>query len=161
MSHVTSRIPAATDALVSILAAAIGSTVNVVDGPPLSWEDLSLAQDAVTQEAFLFIGAVPDVDTAMGGTQDFNDAGAVSRDERFTIHCTAYTLTGAQVVKTVRDSTFSLVASVEQAIRNDPSLSEAVLYSRLAGITAVAQRQTEQGADCTVTFTVACRAYLD
>lgn len=161
MTATTSRIPAATDALTAALTAAIGDTTNVVDGPPLDWDELSLAQDSVNEKAFLFVGAVPDSDLSATGTQDFNAAGAVSRDEQFMIYCTAFVWDGDQDVKTRRDDAFALIAQCEQAIRNDPTLAGAILYSRLAGVTGSFQRQTEDGSECTVTFAVACRAYLD
>ena len=161
MTHITSRIPAATDALVGLLTSAVGSSTNVVDGPPLTWNGVELAQGSVSESSYLFVGATPDSDTSASGTQDFNAAGAVSRDELFDIDCTAFVWAGDQVMKAIRDAAFALVAQVEQAIRSDPSLGAAVLYSRMSGVTSMAQRQSEQGADVTVTFTVAARAYLE
>lgn len=159
--HTTSRIPAATDALLAALTTAVGATTNVIDGPPLSWDNVTAAADAVTENRWLFVGATLDTDTSADGTQDFNAAGAVSRDELFTIYCTALVWDGDQTMKTRRDDAFGLVAACEQTIRTDPTLNAAVLYSRMAGVTSAAQRQTDRGTDCTVTFTVACRAYLD
>lgn len=156
----TSRIPAAIDALVSLLTAAIGTTTNVVDGPPLAWDAISSAAFAVAEDRWLFIGATPDGDDGAEGAQDFNAAGAVSRDETFLIHCTAYVFGGDQVVKTRRDDAFGIVAAVEQAIRVDPSLGQTVLYSRVAAVTNYRPAQTEDGSDATVIFAVACRAYL-
>jgi hypothetical protein len=155
----TSRIPAATDALVTTLTTAIGTVTNVVDGPPLAWDFLSTS-DSVSENRYLFIGATPDSDTSFEADQDFNAAGAVSRDEHFTVYCTAYVWAGDNTMKTRRDDAFGIVASVETAIRADPSLGNAVLYSRMSGITSASQSQSEQGSEVTVTFTVACRAYL-
>lgn len=157
----TSRIPAAIDALVSTLTTSIGTTTNVVDGPPLSWDAIELPTDSITETRYLFVGADPNDDISAEGTQDFNAAGAVSRDEHFDVRCTAYTWGGDQVMKTRRDDAFGIVASVEQTIRSDPSLGAAVLYSRVSDISPLAQRQTEDGTDATLTFTVSCRAYLD
>jgi hypothetical protein len=157
----TSRIPATIDALLAVVGPAAGEDVNVVDGPPLSWDATELAQDAVSETSYLFVGAIPDSDVAADGTQDFNAAGAVSRDERFTINCTAFVWSGDQTIKTVRDAAFGLVAVVEQAIRDDPSLGGAVLYSRMSGVIGAAQTQDEQGCNCTVMFTVDARAYLE
>jgi hypothetical protein len=156
----TSRIPAATDALLATLSAAIGTTTNVVDGPPNNWDNVELAADSVSESRFLFVGATPDSDTSFDGDQDFNAAGAVSRDEHFTIYLTALAWGGDQVMKTRRDDAFGIVASVETAIRADPSLTGAVLYSRTAGIESASQQQNEHGSQCLVIFTVACRAYL-
>jgi hypothetical protein len=156
----TSRIPAAVDALITALNTAIGVTTNVVDGPPLAWDNIQLPAGAVVEERFLFVGARPDDENPIEGDQDFNAAGAVSRDETFTIWCTAFVWGGDQVMKTRRDDAFGIVAAVEQAIRTDPSLAGAVLYSRMSGVQSAIGRQTEDGTDMTVVFAVACRAYL-
>ncbi len=157
----TSRIPAATDALVTAAAAAVGATTTVVDGPPLSWGPLQVAQPAVSETSYLFIGAHPDDDTSITGEQDFNAAGAVSRDEQVTIFCTIYVFSGDQVMKVTRDAGFAVLGQVEQFIRSDPSLGGAVLYSRMGAVQSVDQRQTEDGTDVTVVFTIAARAYLN
>jgi hypothetical protein len=160
MTHTTSRIPAATDALIAAVTPALGTT-NVVDGPPITWDGITLASNAVSETRFLFVGARPDEDVAVDGTQDFNAAGAVSHDERFNIYCTAYVWSGEIKAKPLRDDTFAIAAAVDQAIRADPTLADAVLYSRFAGVLSYAPRQTEGGADATVVFAVACRAYLE
>lgn len=156
----TSRIPAAIDALVALLAAAVGATTNVLDGPPLAWDAISTAAGSVSEDRWLFVGASPDGDDAAEGSQEFNAAGAVSRDEQLLIRCAVYVSGGDQVAKTRRDDAFALVAAVEAAVRADPSLSGAVLYARVAGVDSYRPRQTEDGSDCLVTFAVAARAYL-
>lgn len=160
MEASTSRIPAAIDALVTALSAAIGSTTNVVDGPPLAWDAVGAPGDAVSDSSWLFVGASPDGDEGAAGDQDFNAAGAVSRDETFVIFCTAYTFGGDLIVKTRRDDAFALVGQVEQVCRSDPSLGGAVLYSRMSGVTSYRPTQGEYGSDCTVVCTIAARAYL-
>lgn len=160
----TSRVPAAIDALVSTLRASLGSGATVVDGPPLDWDDLTLPESqtaAYTNRLkYLFVGAGPDSDTAASGGQDFNAAGAVSRDETFAIECVVYVRSGNDDIKARRDEAFTLLAAAETALRTDPSLGGAVLYSRVAALSDVLQRQTRQGSDCVISFTVACRAYL-
>jgi hypothetical protein len=156
----TSRIPAACDALIALVTASIGSSTNVVDGPPLAWDNIQLPTGAVGEDRFLFVGARPDDENPIEGDQDFNAAGAVSRDETFTVWCTAFVWGGDQVMKTRRDDAFGIVAAVEQAIRTDPSLAGAVLYSRMSGVQSAIGRQTEDGTDMTVVFAVACRSYL-
>lgn len=156
----TSRLPATIDALVAAVTPVIGATVNVVDGPPLSWQTLALAQGAVTQSGYLFIGAQPN-DDGGDAAQDFNAAGAVSRDEQITVWCGAYANSGDQVMKTARDAAFGIVAAVEQAIRTDPTLGNAVLYSRVDNSGKYHPRQTKSGCDVFVVFSVAARAYLN
>lgn len=161
MTATTSRIPEAIDALVTSLTTALGTTANVVDGPPLSWDNIQLPENAVSETSFLFIGADPNSDTSADSQQDFNAAGAVSMDEQITIHCTAFVWSGDEKIKSLRDELFAIMATVDQTIRSDPSLGDAVLYARFAGVDQLSQRQTEDGSDVTATFTVACRAYLE
>lgn len=157
----TSRIPAAIDALLAAARTALPA-VSVVDGPPLSWDGIQLADpaDAVSERAYLFVGADLDSDVSAAGEQDFNAAGAVSRDETFAVSFVAYAWNGDPKVKDRRDEAFAIVSGIESALRGDPALAGAVLYSRVATVGRVAQRQTEGGSDCSVEFTVACRAYL-
>jgi hypothetical protein len=157
----TSRIPAALDALKAACDAAVGATVTVVLGPPLSWDHVQVAGSAVSESQFLFVGASPGSDASATGQQDFNAAGAVSRDERFDINLTAYCWSGDADVKARRDEAFTLLAAVENALRSDPSLAGAVLYARVATVSDVAMRQVATGSDCLVEFQVSCRAYLD
>lgn len=164
MSHVPSRIPAAIDALIAAVAgpSAFTEPTNVVDGPPASWDAVSLAdEDAVSETRYLFIGAAPDDDDGADGPHDFNAAGAVSMDERFTLHNTAVVFSGDTAIKTLRDAAFGIIAALDLAIRNDPSLGQAVLYSRMSGVSAYRPEQYEGGAAVTVVFTVDCRAYLE
>lgn len=161
--HVPSRIPAAIDALMAAVAgpSAFTQATNVIDGPPASWDNVALVEPAVSETHYLFVGSRPDEDFAVEGPHDFNAAGAVSMDERFTITCTAVVLSGDLKIKPLRDDAFGIVAVVDQACRADPSLGQAVLYSRMSGVTGYAPEQYEGGAAVTVVFTVDCRAYLE
>jgi hypothetical protein len=160
MTGNATQIPAAIDALVTKLTIAIGTTTNVVDGPPLSWGPLALPASEVSENRYLFIGARPDDDDSADGENEFNAAGAVSLDERFTIYCTAFVWSGALNLKANRDDCAGIVTTVRSKIAEDPTLAGAVLYARVAAITGLAQRQDEQGSDVTIVFPVACRAYL-
>lgn len=163
----TSRIPAFTDALYGAVNAAIGTTVNVIDGPPLDWATMQLAatKPSVNELNFVFIGARPDSTTSGDGTQDFNYAGNVSREEKPRIYCTSFAnddLSHEDVdMKAVRDTAFAQIATVEQALRADPSLGGVVLWAKVANIISWSQRQDEDGAACLVIFAVEATAYLD
>lgn len=156
----TSRVPAALDALRAAAVAAIGTTVTVVDGPPLDWAPLRFPGDAVSERQALFIGAAPGEDSGVEAVQDHNAAGAVSRDERAVIHCTAWSGAGDQDVKARRDEAFAIVGAVELAIAGDPTLSGAVLYAGPVQIVRTAGRQGQHGPDCVVEFDVPVRSYL-
>ena len=55
----------------------------------------------------------------------------------------------------------TVIPAVENALRSDASLSGAVLYARMSGVTDMAMRQISGGSDCVVEFQVSCRAYLN
>lgn len=157
----TSRIPAAIDGLLTLAQASAGlAGVQIVDGPPLSWAPVMLAVDSASECRFLFIGAVPGEDTSAEGDQDFNAAGAISYDEHFRVLCTALSWTGDQVAKAVRDDAAAIVGAVQQAIRTDPTLGGAVLYSRISNIDRLEQQQANNGVQCVAVFTITARAYL-
>lgn len=157
-----SRIVPAIEALVAALQDRPAlSTVDVVDGPPLSWDAVELADSELGDGTrYLFVGAQPDDDTAAEGTQDFNAAGAVSRDEVFAIVCSAIGFDGSGSVPTARGRAVALQNEVEQCIREDVTIDNTVLYSRLSTVDRLDQQQNDRGASVTIVFRVACRAYL-
>lgn len=160
----TSRIPAGIDALLGVLAVRPAlAQVDIIDGPPLAWGAIKLATSSTGDgQRYLFIGAGLDGTMASEGVQEFNAAGAVSRDERFEVLCVALAWSGdGAAVKATRDLAFALVGEVEQAIRADPSLGNAVLYCLLSSVDRHDQiQQPDRGLSVTVSFRVAFRAYL-
>lgn len=155
----TSRIPTTIDALVTFAQTSLPA-ITVQDGPPLDWGNIKLPSGSANESQMLFIGADPDDDIGAVGQQDFNAAGAVSRDERFLITCTAWAWAGSVDIKGRRDEAFAIVAAVEQLIRSNVSLGGAVLYSRMAGVSRYSPRQQSTGAAVVVVFAVEARAYL-
>lgn len=158
----TSRMVPAVEALYArLLVRAVLSTVDVVDGPPLDWESLKLAAPMKGDgKRYLFVGAAPEDDTGATGEQDFNAAGAVSRDEHFSIVLSTVGVDGGGAIKTARGYASALMAEVEQCIREDPTISDTVLYSRVSTVDKMDQAQNSGGASVTFVFRVACRAYL-
>jgi hypothetical protein len=153
----TSRIPAAIDALVSILRAAPAlAGVQVVDGPP------TIDQ---ADADHVYVGWQTGADTAAELTQDFNAAGARTRDENFDILCEVDAWTGDSDVKTRRDRAFALLGVVEDALRatganpTAPALNGAVLWAHLTQGSLV-QQNTPSGVRVGVTFRIACRARI-
>lgn len=156
----TSTVPAALSALVSILrAAAALSEVVVHDGHPGS--DLEDAD-------VLVVGWDPETSAAVDFRQDFNAAGARTRDETFDILCFAQSWTGdssPEAVAARRVRAFALLAAVEDALRatNDapmaPTLNGSVLWAHL---TAGQLRQSRgpDGAIAGVPFRISCRSRI-
>lgn len=152
----TSRVPAAVDALLAILRAAPAlAGVLVVDGPPAV---------NYTDRHRIYVGWQPGADAAVDLTQDFNAAGARTRDENFDISCYAESRTGDKDMAARRTRVFELVAAVETALRatdaapTAPTLSGTVLWAHLT-TGSLTQIQSE-GALAGLAFTVTCRARI-
>ncbi|WP_406730895.1 hypothetical protein [Streptomyces sp. NBC_01794] len=153
----TSAVPGAIAALLAILrAAAELSDVQVLDGPPTG--DMSAAE-------YVSVGWQPDGDESVQIVQDFNAAGARTRDEDFAILCWLDTWTGDSEVSARRVRAFELLAVVESAIRASggspaaPTLNGAVLWSHLTNA-VLKQANTDQGVRAGIAFTVTCRARI-
>lgn len=152
----TSRVPAAVNALLDILRAAPALfEVAIVDGP-----------EAVnyTQRQRLYVGWRPDAEAAVSLQQEFNAAGARTRNEAFAISCYAEARAGDKDMKARRDEVFALVGEVETALRatneapTAPTLNGTVLWAHLtAG--DLAQEQAE-GSIAGLAFTVTCQARI-
>jgi hypothetical protein len=152
----TSRVPAAVDALLTILQAAPGlADATILDGPPTV---------NLTALKCLYVGWQPGAEAAVSLTQDFNSAGARTRDEAFAIVCYAEARAGTTVMKDRRDEVFALVGEVETALRatdsapTAPTLNGAVLWAHL---TAGDLTQLQQeGSLAGLAFTVTCQARI-
>lgn len=153
----TSTVPAAMDALYAILSSAPAlSGVHVLDGPPV--EDMSSAD-------MLAVGWQPESEEAVQLDQDFNAAGARTRDEDFSILCWLESWTGDRSVAARRARAFELLAVVEGALRatdaepEAPTLNGAVLWS---GLTSASLRQsaTNDGVRVGIAFAVTCRSRI-
>jgi hypothetical protein len=156
MAVTTSRVPAAVDALLTILRAAPGlADVLIIDGP---------ATTNLTSLRHVFVGWSPSGDAAVGLQQAFNAAGARTRDEAFEITCYAEARAGDTDMKARRDEVFALVGEVETALRatnetpTAPTLLGTVLWAHLtAG--DLTQVQSD-GSLAGLAFTVTCQARI-
>jgi hypothetical protein len=152
----TSRVPAAVDALLAILQAAPAlADVAVVDGPP---------SVNLTQLQRIHVGWQPGASAAVSLEQSFNSAGARTRDEAFSISCYAEARAGNKEMQARRSEVFALVAEVETALRatntapTAPTLNGTVLWAHLtAG--DLTQVQAE-GSLAGLAFTVTCQARI-
>lgn len=153
----TSRVPAAIDALVSILnGAEVLSGVVVHDGHPgTDLEDADL----------VVVGWDPESGSSVDMRQDFNAAGARTRNEDFDVLCFAQSWTGDTDMSARRTRAFALLAAVEDALRatsaapDAPTLGGAVLWAHLTAA-QVTQARGPDGVIVGVSFRVTCRARI-
>jgi hypothetical protein len=155
----TSQIPEFIDALCTVAVNALATSVTVVDGPPLSWDPLNVAEPSQSEQQFLFVGARPDDDTAAAGRQDRTTMGS-GRSEDIDVACTVFVSGGDAVLKPLRDQAFGVIAALEQAIRVDQTLGGQVATSRVSSVDRLDQTQNDHGSDCTALFTVTGKAFL-
>lgn len=153
----TSAVPAAIAALLALLRAADGlEGVDILDGPP--------ADDVATRD-FLAVGWTGGEDQAAESVQDFNGAGARTRDEEITVSCLIDVWSGDDGFSVVRDRAYAILAVVEDAIRatntapEAPTLNGAVLWAHLTRV-HLRQTFTDQGARVALGFTVSCHARI-
>ena len=150
----STRLFTTIDALVALLGPALSGSAQVIDGPPQDWNSLP-------GSALLLIGTQPSSDESGSSQIDWAALGAKTYDEELQIICTVYTTSGVNKVKTQRDLAASILSTVQEKLRTDPSIGGAVLYSRLEGVSQFSQSWYEQGTRCTLVFTIAARAYLE
>lgn len=152
----TSRVPAAVDALLAILKAAPAlEGVRIVDGPPTV---------NLTERQRIYVGWQPSEEPAVTLQQDFAYAGARARNEDFVIACYAESRSGDKAMEPQRTRVFELVAAVESALRATDAAPEAptlignVLWAHL---TAGDLTYTPvEGALAGLAFTISCRARI-
>ncbi|MET9506919.1 hypothetical protein ABZX62_00275 [Streptomyces flavidovirens] len=153
----TSRVPAAVDALLTIIRAAPAlSAIHITDGP---------SAVNLTDRHRLYIGWSPSGDQAVELQQRFASAGARTRDESFTIACYAESRAGDKDMALRRTKVFEIVAAVEDALRatvttpKAPTLLGTVLWSELT-TGSLTQEQGSDGSLAGLTFSVSCRARI-
>lgn len=153
----TSALPGAILSLLTILrAATVLDDVDIIDGPPV---------DDVATKDFLAVGWSGTEDVAAETAQDFNAAGARTRDEDFAISCVIDVWSGDDGFSTVRARAFEILGVVEQVIRatgpnpDAPNLNGAVLWAHLTRA-SLRQSFTDQGARVALAFTVSCHARI-
>lgn len=152
----TSRVPAAIDQLLVILRARPAlDDVAIVDGP---------ASVNATELRRIHIGWAPGADSAVAIQQQFNGAGARTRDEAFDISGYAEARAGDKDMKARRDEVFALVGEIEQALRASneapeaPTLNGTVLWAHLT--TGDLQQIQAEGSLAGLAFTVTCQARI-
>lgn len=152
----TSRVPAAVDALLALLGARPAlADVAVVDGPPTV---------NLTQKRRIHIGWAPGADVSVELEQAFNGAGARTRDEAFSISGYAEARAGDKDLKARRDEAFALLGEIEQALRASneapeaPTLNGTVLWAHLTAGNLLQDQSS--GSLAGLMFTVNCQARI-
>lgn len=152
----TSRVPAAVDALLAILRAAPAlADVRIEDGPSMV---------NLTERRRIYVGWQPSEEPAVTLQQDFNAAGARTRDEAFTIACYAESRSGDKDIALHRTRVFELVGAVETALRataaapEAPTLNGTVLWAHLTA--GDLTYKTADGTLAGLAFSVSCRARI-
>lgn len=156
----TSAAPAALTALIEILGNVSADPVlagaTVLDGP---------SSTNITAKNLLYIGWQPGGESAVTIEQDFNAAGARTKDERFDIACYAESRGGTKDIAVRRTVVFDMVAGVENELRataaepDRPTLNGTVLWAHLS-VGNLSQAQTDSGALAGLAFTIRCRARI-
>jgi hypothetical protein len=153
----TSAVPGAIAALLAILRAAPElANVLVSDGPPT--QDLA-------DDDFIAVGWSDEGNQAVHMAQEFNAAGARTRNEDFEISGWIDCWRGDHDFSTVRERAFALLAVIENAIRASgpnptaPTLNGAVQWAHLTG-GVLRQSFTDQGTRAALTFSVTCHARI-
>lgn len=118
----TSTIPAAVDALLALITAAVPSTTQVFDGPVTRNRNF----DAV-------IVAGSDAPPHVDGDQDTAALGAGSREEKFSIELEVIAFRGQDDQKETRDAAFATLALIENALRSNKTLTSTVRFAQLTG----------------------------
>ena len=146
----SSRIPAAVDALVLLLDAAL--SIEVRDGAVLQ----------NTERAGLTVGA--DLDGSdFPWEQDWVGLGHVSRDETFEIPCVLWVRSGdVESVKAARDEVHGYMTTIESTLRSNETLGLAGANNVRADVrpTNYAQPQTPDGVVCRCDFRVRVQARI-
>lgn len=153
----TSAVPDAITQLLAILRAQPElEDVHISDGPPVG---------DVSRVDVIAVGWSADGDQAVELVQNFNAAGARTRDEDFAIHGVIDAWIGDADISIVRARVFELLGVIEEAIRASgpnptaPTLNGAVLWAHLTN-GALRQFFTDQGARAALAFTVTCHARI-
>ncbi|WP_426404220.1 hypothetical protein ACN9M0_24785 [Streptomyces sp. R-07] len=154
---VTSRVPAAVAALLDILRAApsLADSVHIEDGPTAV---------NLTDPDRIYVGWQPNSEAAVNLQQDFNAAGARTRDEAFVINCYAESRSGDKDMAARRDRVFEIVGVVETELRASnafpeaPTLNGSVLWAHIT--TGDLDQSKSEGTRAGLNFGVACFARI-
>ncbi|MGW0805950.1 hypothetical protein [Nonomuraea sp. NPDC002799] len=151
----TSRVPAAIDNLMALLAAAPAlAGVKVIDGPLVT-------NDPLKEAVYVgYDGAADGEGQAVEFTQTWAAIGQRAKGETFTLTCAVAVWRGGTKVRPVRVRAFELLAAVEDAVREDPSLGlpPPTVVAFASG--SLMQSQRNSGMECRIPFQVAVQTRI-
>jgi len=148
------RADAVVDALVAALSADATLTGLVIDGPPVTQDELV---DVVT----VGYGWDADDDTAIEIEQEYHELGPTAkRDERLDVRCAVASFRGDADIAAARARCVVLLGAVESVLRADPSLGLADVLRAEVTLGTFRQAQTAQGAEVICPFTVTATALI-
>lgn len=147
---VTSAFPGVVDALISKLRTALPNVV-IYDGiePTNDVNDQYIVVGANDAEA-------SDV-TAGSASNEYISLGAKSMYENGTVNCVLVAQSGDTTLADQRLAAFTLLNTVDTAVRSDTTLNGSCLYAGLSDTTTT-YMQTTLGAAVEISFTVTYRA---
>lgn len=146
----TSRLPAAIDALV----ATFGAVTTTFDGPgalPQVWPD-----------ELVIVGGTEDPDDdAATASYEWAGIGAKKRNEAGEITCAVLVQQGDLDVKENRNRAYILLAALESAVVSDPTLGGAVISGWFLPSSAIfRQRQNDRGSYARIVLTVSYQSRI-
>lgn len=151
----TSRVPDVIDALVALFAAAPAlAGVKVIDGPVVTSDSL---KDAV------FVGYDGDDEgegQAVEFTQEWASIGQRAKGETFSVTCAVVVWRGGTKVRPIRVRAFELLAAVEDALRDDPSLGLPPPSVVAFASGSMSQIQGSPGLGVRITFQIAVKTRI-
>lgn len=139
---------AAVDALVALFEASVPADTTVFDGYP----------GTNMPAAVVSVGGTP-APTIVWNSKPA-ELGANRREEDYTVNCVASVAQGGEqnAEKAVRDTLAAVMATLETAIHDDPTLGGLVRYAEIVHgqMTATDATTAATGRQWTVTFSVRC-----
>ena len=148
----TTAFPAVVSGIISQLSASPAlAGVRIFDG---------IEVDSSYPSDFIAIGhdGTDDGDvTAVSLTQTYDQIGAVKMFEDGSIDCFLASWDGTTDLASRRTRAFAIMSAIDSAIRTDPSLGGACLFSGISQNTT-AYRQTSAGVAVVVNFTITYKA---
>lgn len=149
---VASRWDAVVDAVISTLDSAL--SCDVYDCMPVTNDDI---------RSCVVVGAFTNDDRGLGGTitQGYHDVGpTATRDETGTIRATVLSQSGDDDVSVVRADAFSILGSVESALRANYSLGLSNILRVEVDYGDVTQGYSEHGVFCEIQLTISYTALI-
>lgn len=147
----SSTVPAAISALITILDNALGSDVQVHDGKP---------ETAETPD-WVAVAYDPTSETAVEFDREWASIGAQRLEEHYDVLCTLRSGSGDEEIIDRRARAFALLDAVTAAIAEDYSLGGVVRVAAVLGPGSLDQSENRSGAAAGIRFRVKVEARIN